>query len=199
MKPGCLIVLNGNSSVGKSTIAGLIQAELEEPFLHTGLDHFIHRTRESLIGPPEAGAVRGWEVTFTDGELAGPPRITQLGYQIINGIYAAIAAYCRAGNNAIVDHVVYDLRTLELARENFTGLTVFSLGLACDLDEARRREASRGDRAPGGAVAFHDLVHRYTSYDFRLDVTHMPPAEAAHRIVSAYLAQPGGTAFWADP
>jgi chloramphenicol 3-O-phosphotransferase len=87
---------------------------------------------------------------------------------------------------------------LQLARENFTGLPVFSVGLACDLDEARRREAGRGDRAPGGAVAFHDLVHRYTSYDFSVDVTHIPPAEAAHRIVAAYLAGPGGTAFWAS-
>lgn len=198
MKPGSLIVLNGNSSVGKSTIAGLMQAELEEPFLHTGMDHFLHRTPASLIGPPEAGAARGWEITFTNGELAGAPRTTPLGYQIINGVYAAIAAYCRAGNSAIVDHVIYDPKTLQLAIGNFAGLRVFSVGLACELSEARRRETSRGDRARGGAAAFHELVHLYTKYDFSLDVTHISPAEAAHRIVSAYLEHPGGTAFWAS-
>jgi chloramphenicol 3-O phosphotransferase len=41
MKPGNLIFLNGNSSSGKSTIAKLMQAELTESFLHTGIDHFL--------------------------------------------------------------------------------------------------------------------------------------------------------------
>lgn len=198
MTSGTLIILNGNSSAGKSTVARLMQTELPEPFLHTGADHFLHRTPEPLIGPPGEGTARGWEVTFTKGEMTGVPRTTPLGYQIINGVYAAIAAYCRAGNNAIVDAVFYDPEALKLARDNFAGLGVFSVGLHCELAEAKRREISRGDRAPGGAAAFHALVHLYLRYDLSLDVTYMPAAQAAHRIASAYIKRRPGTAFWAS-
>jgi len=198
MTSGKLIVLNGNSSAGKSTIARLMQTELPDPFLHTGMDHFLHRTPEPLIGPPDEGAARGWEVTFTKGEMTSVPRTTPLGYQIINGVYAAIAAYCRAGNNAIVDTVFYDPEALKLARGNFAGLGVLSVGLYCELAEAKRREMSRGDRAPGGAAAFHPLVHLYVRYDLSLDVTYMPAAQAAGRIASAYIRHQTGTAFWAS-
>jgi|SRR5215831_11235252 len=94
---GSLIIVNGNSSAGKSTVARLMQAELPQPFLLTGLDHFLHRVPGSLVGPPDKGVLRGWEVTFNNGEMASVPQTTPLGYRIINGIYAAIAAYCRAG------------------------------------------------------------------------------------------------------
>jgi len=194
---GSLIIVNGNSSAGKSTVARLMQAELPQPFLLTGLDHFLRHVPESLIGPPEKGVVRGWEATFSDGEMASAPQATPLGYQIINGIYAAIAAYCRAGNSAIVDTVMYDSEGVRLARDNFAGLKDFSVGLHRELTEAKRRERSRGDRALGGAAAFDSLVHLHVRYDLSIDVTNMPAADAAHHIVSEFLERPEGTAFWA--
>ena len=194
---GSLIIVNGNSSAGKSTVARLMQAELPQPFLLTGLDHFLHRVPDSLVGPPDEVVLRGWEVTFNNGEMASVPQTTPLGYQIINGIYAAIAAYCRAGNNAIVDAVMYDSEAVTLARENFAGLKVFSVGLHCELAEAKRRERHRGDRAPGGAAAFDALVHLHLRYDFSIDVTNISAADAAHLIVSEFLERPEGTAFWA--
>ena len=198
MTSGTLIILNGNSSAGKSTVARLLQTELPVPFLHTGMDHFLHRVPERLIGPPDEGIPRGWEVTFTDGEMTGVPRTTPLGYQIINGTFAAIAAYCRAGNNAIVDAVFFDPEALRLARDNFAGLGVLSVGLHCELAEAKRRELSRGDRAPGGAAAFHTLVHLHVRYDLSLDVTNMSASQVARRIASAYTTCQAGTAFWAS-
>jgi len=199
MGVGSLIIVNGNSSAGKSTVARLMQAELLQTFLLTGIDDFLHRLPDSLVGPAVKGVSRGWELTFNDGEMAGVPRTTPLGYQIINGIYAAIAAYCRAGNNAIVDAVMYDSESVTLARENFAGLKVFSVGLHCELAEAKRRERGRGDRAPGGAAAFDALVHLHLKYDFSIDVTNISAADAAHLIVSEFLERPEGTAFWASP
>jgi chloramphenicol 3-O-phosphotransferase len=131
--------------------------------------------------------------------MTRPPKITQRGYRVINGVYAAIAAFCRSGNSAIADDVVYDAKALKLARDNFSGLNVFSVGLICELAEAERREISRGNRAPGGAAVFHGLVHLHMRYDFALDVTHISAAEAAHQIVSAYYDHPNGTSFWAGP
>jgi chloramphenicol 3-O phosphotransferase len=37
--PGKIILLNGASSAGKSTLARLLQQQLHEPFLHLSFDH----------------------------------------------------------------------------------------------------------------------------------------------------------------
>ena len=39
--PGRVILLNGASSSGKSTLAAALQAALDEPFLHVSSDRFV--------------------------------------------------------------------------------------------------------------------------------------------------------------
>ncbi len=38
---GNIILLNGTSSAGKTTIAQAIQEVMEAPYLHTGIDQFL--------------------------------------------------------------------------------------------------------------------------------------------------------------
>ncbi|MGA1600219.1 MAG: phosphotransferase-like protein [bacterium] len=40
-RPGNVILLNGASSSGKSTLAQDLQARLDEPFWHFSIDHLI--------------------------------------------------------------------------------------------------------------------------------------------------------------
>lgn len=41
MKPGSIVLNNGTSSAGKSTLARALQEAMDEPYLHTGIDHFF--------------------------------------------------------------------------------------------------------------------------------------------------------------
>ena len=66
MKPGNVIVLNGTSSAGKTTVAKALQRIMDEPYLHTGNDQFLspHRPDNMLVysdgtGIPQADAFRG--------------------------------------------------------------------------------------------------------------------------------------------
>jgi len=41
LKPGTIILLNGTSSSGKTTLLRLLQDRLAEPYLEAGIDKFI--------------------------------------------------------------------------------------------------------------------------------------------------------------
>ena len=41
MRPGHIILLNGTSSAGKSTLAKALQTLLSEPYLHVGIDTLV--------------------------------------------------------------------------------------------------------------------------------------------------------------
>ena len=46
-------------------------------------------------------------------------------------------------------------------------------------------DRERGDRGPGGAAAFYDLVHAHGAYDLVLDTAALGPTECALRIKQA--------------
>lgn len=192
MQPGQIILLNGTSSVGKSTIAKQLQEILPQPYLHMGIDHFLGAapwSRLMVYGDSTAQTdAEGWFLPFRDGALIGAPRLGPVAYQWLDGMYAAFATLATAGINLIVDDVIYDPQVLRSAVLRLAELPVLFVGLHCPVAEAVRREVARGDRAPGGAAIFHGLVHRHGVYDLQIDTAQASPAECAEQIQLA-LAQ----------
>lgn len=193
MPPGQIILLNGTSSAGKSTIAKQLQAVLPQPYLHTGIDHFLAAAPWSRLFVYSDSTTQtdaeGWFLPFRDGALIDVPRLGPVAYQLLDGMYAAFATLATAGINLIVDDVIYDPQVLEAAVSRLAALPVLFVGLHCPIEEAKRRELARGDRAPGGAAIFHGLVHRHGLYDLELDTAQYTPAVCAERIHHALLYQ----------
>jgi chloramphenicol 3-O phosphotransferase len=187
MKKGNIILLNGTSSSGKSTIAQALQKLMAEPYLHTGVDHFLRRLPESHIvysdGHNPASAA-GWLAVFEDHTLV-EVRIGSVGLRVITGMYHAIAAYAAAGNQTIVDDVIYDRRVLKAAVTAFSTSNVLFVGVRCPLEVAESREQARGDRARGGARTFYQDVHAHKVYDLEVDSSLFTPAECALQIKQA--------------
>ena len=205
MGQGNVVLLNGTSSAGKSSIATALQEIMETPYLHTGIDHFLPRL------PPTCFAVsdgvdpaatdyfllvyRGGGSTRTvtaraegvavygDGTLA-EVRIGPGGLRLLAGMYRGIAALAEAGVDVIVDDVIHDRRVLAAAVEALRDVPVLFVGLRVPLEVAERRERERGNHGPGGAAAFYDLVHAHGVYDLELD-TAADPMGCALRIKSA--------------
>jgi chloramphenicol 3-O-phosphotransferase len=50
--PGTIILLNGTSSSGKTTLLKTLQAALPEPFLDSGLDRFLWMLPKRYLEPP---------------------------------------------------------------------------------------------------------------------------------------------------
>lgn len=205
MDQGNVVWLNGTSSAGKSSVAKALQDVMERPYLVTGLDHFLPRLPERCfvvsdgIDPPAAehfllvyrgGTARtvaprdGGETVYGSGELV-EVRIGPGGVRLVAGFYRGIAALAAAGIDVVVEAVVHDRRVLEAAVAALRDSPVLFVGLHLPREVAVRRERERGDRGPGGAAAFFDLVHAHARYDLELDTDALGPMECALRIKRA--------------
>jgi chloramphenicol 3-O phosphotransferase len=157
-----VIVLNGTSSAGKSTIARALQTELDDLFLTFGIDTLIQAL-------PIVDGVRSRGICFlSDGRIELSPEFRRAEA----AWYAGLAAIARAGTGIIIDEVFLGGGQSQARLEQrLDGLSVLWVAVDCDVATATAREASRGDR-PIGLVAQQALiVHDGVHYDMRVDTT----------------------------
>jgi chloramphenicol 3-O phosphotransferase len=198
MSLGNVILLNGTSSAGKTTIARALQDVLDTPYLHTGIDQMlIEHLPDGLIvfsdGIQPASA-EGWLAVSCEDSLV-QVRIGPVGYRWLAGMYRAVAALAEGGLNVILDDVIYDPRVLCTAVETLPAEQVFFVGIRCPLEVAEQRERERGNRGRGGARAFYDLVHAHGVYDLEVDSARCSPIECAQQIEHGLLTKPTPSAF----
>ena len=119
-----------------------------------------------------------------------------MGLRLITGMYQAIGAFAAAGNNAIVDDVIWDRRVLMAVVEALHHLPVWFIGLRCPLAVAEQGERDREERrAPGGGRFFHGRVHAHGLYDLEVDTTAHTPEECARQIRQHVQTGPAPSAF----
>ena len=70
-QPGTIVILNGASSSGKTTLLKLLQERLEEPYLNAGIDKFIWMLPERWLERPLWDDVLG--LATTAGASRKPP------------------------------------------------------------------------------------------------------------------------------
>jgi chloramphenicol 3-O phosphotransferase len=175
---GKIILLNGASSAGKSTLCRAIQAQADEPFLQFSPDFFMFKT-EILPRRRDEGGVFAWE--------AMRPKVFE-------GYYNCLPALARAGNNLVLDYVMEAKEQLEALVERLEGFDVFYVGVHCPPDELIRREKLRGDRGTGDAQRDFETVHSFSGYDLEVD-SMLPAQENAGRILEAWKKQDGSSVF----
>ena len=95
-RPGRILLINGTSSSGKTTLVKGLQSTLPDLWLEMGIDRFAYalpgRVADSRRGPSCSG-------TFDRGGSDGPFTIetTALGQRFISGMHATAAALARPG------------------------------------------------------------------------------------------------------
>jgi chloramphenicol 3-O phosphotransferase len=176
-EPGKIILINGASSAGKSTLARSLQQQLPEPFLHLSFDHL----RESNALP--MARIRNGELDWARMRPA-----------VFDGFHRCLPAFARAGNNLIVDHIIEQDQWMADLVQLLAPFDVFFVGVHCPLPELERRERQRGDRRPGEAGRDFHIVHRFTEYDLAIDATQPNEANVA-RLITAWQARSRPTAF----
>ena len=175
--PGKIILLNGASSSGKSSLARALQARIEEPFWHISIDHL----RDSGVLP--MARIR-----------AGEFRWATMRDAFFEGFEQSLLAYVRCGNNLIVEHIMESRAWLLRLAGLLVGQDAFFVGLHCDLAELERREIARGDRRVGDARRDFHQIHSYCLYDLELDSA-APPELNAERLIGAWSSRAAPSAF----
>lgn len=200
MAGGRIILLNGTSSAGKTTLAHAIQRLCPQPVQHIALDQFRDgmsgRFRGMNSKPGEPG-VRGLNVVPAprSGGSATTLRFGDVGHLTLKGMRRAVAAFAATGIDAVVDDLLQEPAFLRDYLAVLAGFEVTFVGVRCDLDTVNAREAARPGRFPGTAEAHFERVHEGCLYDVEVDTAQSTPRRCAEQVVAAARHPRRPTAF----
>jgi chloramphenicol 3-O phosphotransferase len=186
-----IVLLNGSSSSGKTTLAKALQRALPDPYVHLGIDTVVFALPGRWLDPPLWHEVFVYRGTDPDLEITAGP----LGDRLVAALHRMVAAAADVGWRVLVDHVLLDPHWVDDAAEVWGTYPLLSVGVRCPLDEVVRRERQRRDRTLGQARAHFDAVHAYARYDIEVDTSTADPDACAARIVAAMARHDGRSAL----
>jgi len=174
-EPGRVVILNGASSAGKTTLAERfrdLRATEGDCWIIVGLDDFTAMLPWQWFDTPQVNGPQGqhgirFELSAEGLVLA----VGAVGRRLFRVYRRSVATWARAGFNVIVDEVAFSQEAVRDWADALAGLTVTWVGVRCHPDVAEARERERGDRDPGLARGLTAVVHQFATYDFELDAT----------------------------
>ena len=173
-----LILLNGTSSAGKSSIVKCLQQKLQQPYLDMGLDKFLYMLPDHYLKQPLWNEV--WGHSSCKGDL---------GNRLMSGMHHSIRTMINQGSLVIADHVLIEKNWVSELAELFYDQPAYFIGVHCPLEVAAKREADRKDRTLGSAQLQFSIVHQWTEYDFTVDSSLMTPDQSAEKIIEFLASQ----------
>lgn len=174
-----IVVINGVSSVGKTSVAKAIQDHAKRAFLHVQMDDFLRmlprrafESREGLVFQ----RIDSQTIDVQSGDLVE---------RALVGMRNAVASMAECGNNMVVDDVFFadedaDYRRL-LSRYDYR-----LVGLFAPLEVVQERERMRGDRDIGLAKGQYERVHTGRVYDLKMDTSQASPDQIAKGICEVF-------------
>jgi chloramphenicol 3-O phosphotransferase len=154
MSSGLVLVLDGPSSVGKSTTLEALQrhwpVEQSGPLVAAGLD-----ATRALLGPGGRGR---WAelVDRIEPSVAGRPphfRYGPLGRELVSGMHRVAATWARSGFDVGLDHCIVDTAMLADLRRACDGVPLLVIGMTCDPVVLDDRELDRRDVVEGRSAS----------------------------------------------
>lgn len=194
-RPGRIILLNGSSSSGKTTLALTLQRVLREPWQHVALDQFrdgLPGKVRGLNSPPGTPGAQGLNVVPVDldGQRVTEIRFGAFGEAVLRAMRRTVAELAMQGVNVVVDDLLFKPSYLDDYLCALEGLEVWFVGVRCSLGVVEQREAKRPGRFPGTATSHFKSVHEHgLAYDLEVDTGESDPNTCARQIM-ARLASP---------
>ncbi len=181
MKSGTIIILNGTSSSGKTSIVRAFQNLSQEPYLDMGIDKFIWMLPKRYLDIPLWQQVY-WYKYAEDGKTIEEIHSGPLGDTLFSGMHHAILEMAKSGLNIIADHVLLENKWVMECTELFHDLNAYLIGVCCPLEVLEERERSRKDRTLGQAKAQFIATHEHCIYDLEVDTSILSAEECAKQI-----------------
>jgi chloramphenicol 3-O phosphotransferase len=182
-----VVLLNGASCAGKTTLGRALQDLTGEPYLLLGLDTLFAMVPDRWAGGPH-GEFRHLGFAYDrlpDDDGRPMLRITYGadGLRMTRGFHRAVAALLAAGNPVIVDEMLLGAEVRDSWLQVLHPWRPLLVGVHCADGELARREQARGNR-PGLARWSARHAHLGLTYDLSIDTTATGPAAAAARVAA---------------
>lgn len=184
-----IILLNGVGSVGKTSIARALQDITAAPFLRMEMDAFLAAMPPAYQNHPDG---LSFEQTGEAGKPAIHAKTGPVAERALSGMRRAVAAMAAAGNNLIVDEVLFGNVPTERGnpvaeyRRLLSRYRLYMVGVMAPLEVLEKRERQRGDRMIGLARWQFDKVHRAMDYDLTINAETATPLECATLIKTQF-------------
>jgi chloramphenicol 3-O phosphotransferase len=193
---GTVIVLNGPSAAGKSSIQKEFQyLTMNEGtlWIKLGIDNLFDKpmpdiNMENLAYWQSPNPIRWVESTKDEHDN---PVITlftgEQGEKVAMGMNSAIAAYAKAGNNVIVDYIAYKKEWIDNLRAKLTEIKTYWVKVEIPLDVIEAREVARGTSPKGHGRSHYNTVHWDIKYDLVVNSDKDSAIEIAKQIKEALI------------
>lgn len=153
--PKQIILLNGPSSSGKSTLAKALQRRIAE----------TQNARYAIVSIDDLLEMTAEDVIYEDDVFAISPALCE-----------AAAEALQSNDGVIIDHVITSQRIFYQLTARFRSYPLFLVHVTCPPDVLTERENARSNRCPGSAEASYRYLFPQDGYDITVD-THRTSAE----------------------
>lgn len=179
---GKVIILNGVSSAGKSSLARAIQKTTRSTFLHVEMDTFISFLPQGHEFRPEWFKIE--RITTPVGNL---PRISNgpRGKALLRVMRAFVFDAANEGLDMIVDEVC-QATEIDQYRSGLSSYEAHVVKVFAQINVIEEREKARGDRLIGLARGQADHLHEGIEYDAEIDTSSAPPQQLAAQLVARF-------------
>jgi len=179
---GTLVILNGTSSSGKTSIAGQLEKMLGPNYQTYSCDTFgkiwMAKHAERLSDFKRRIAKLGEDNKSVIQDYKG------LSLEFIIDFTDELVRRAETGQSYIVDHVIWQPTWGQICAENLAPYNIVLVGVHCPVEILEQREIDRGDRTKGTARTQFPLVHVRKIYDVEVDSSQLSPQKCASTIAT---------------
>jgi len=161
MVKGRILILNGPSSAGKTTISWELQTNAPGYWYWLPLDYFLDSVPSQL-----------WDNDNDEG--------FRIAYDLY---YECLKLISDQGKDVIADTVMYSNESFLTFSEKLKNYPIIMIKVICSPEELKRRELARGDREIGLAVDQLKQMESQTNYDLIIDTHELSTEECAKKII----------------
>lgn len=158
-----IIILNGTSSSGKTSIAKELLKQLQGRYFFFSVDNFLTHSM-----PEDINLKNKDDLILLNSAISG-----------FNKAFGPISKHIP---NIIIDHVLQEEDWLKEISTALKNVETFFVHVTAPLEVVEEREATRGDRALGTARKQYDQIEKH-QYDFKIDTSLNTPEVCAQMII----------------
>jgi chloramphenicol 3-O phosphotransferase len=169
-----IVVLNGTSSSGKTTLARAFQELAPTVFLNFSIDSLFDTLPQSARQRVVSGQT-----------IPGLPF-----QELHRAFYGCVRELASLGRDLIIDNAITARAQAEMLVGAVDGHRVLLVAVGCPAEVLAQRERERGDRDIGLAARQLDTIDRWLDCDLRIDTSRVTAQTGAVRILEALTAGP---------